>query len=161
MGPPPMATNTTTDTPDRNMRAGSAFRQTTPAPTTGNGSLPTGTGRSISRAGTPSYQVPQQAQGVYSSPNQPFEDVLLRQRNLGQDIIPSPLQPKRTESLYLPPKPLGGGGGGGGGGKPKVAKVSLHFDTFFVRFAVVPRNNKDILSRWNVIGFSQNSNQLN
>lgn len=34
---------------------------------------------------------------------QPFEDVLLRKRNLGQDIIPSPAQPKRTESLYINP----------------------------------------------------------
>lgn len=60
---------------------------------------------------------------VYSTPNQPFEDVLLRQRNLGQDIIPSPREPKRTESLYTPHKPAPGGGGsaapsaaGGGGG---------------------------------------------
>lgn len=95
-------------TPDRNVRAGSAFRGTTPS----NGAVMTGTG---SRSGTPSYQLPS-VQAVYSSPNQPFEDVLLRQRTLGQDIIPSPREPKRTESLYLPPKPLGGGGAGGGGG---------------------------------------------
>uniref|UniRef100_T1GPG0 Junctophilin n=1 Tax=Megaselia scalaris TaxID=36166 RepID=T1GPG0_MEGSC len=37
----------------------------------------------------------------------PFEDIILRQRTLGQDIIPSPLQPKRTESLFVPPKPAG------------------------------------------------------
>lgn len=72
-----------------------------------------------------------QHSAVYSSPNQPFEDVLLRQRTLGQDIIPSPREPKRTESLYLPPKPLIGNGGakmaaggGGGGGRPlKVCKI--------------------------------------
>ncbi|XP_012162519.1 uncharacterized protein LOC101460529 isoform X2 [Ceratitis capitata] len=37
-----------------------------------------------------------------SSLTKPFEDVLLHQRNLGQDIIPSPITPKRTESLYIP-----------------------------------------------------------
>ncbi|XP_069962613.1 putative uncharacterized protein DDB_G0282129 [Bactrocera oleae] len=36
--------------------------------------------------------------------NQPFEDVLLYQRTLGQDIIPSATTPKRTESLYTPAK---------------------------------------------------------
>ncbi|XP_018795636.1 PREDICTED: uncharacterized protein LOC108973072 isoform X2 [Bactrocera latifrons] len=36
--------------------------------------------------------------------NQPFEDVLLYQRTLGQDIIPSAITPKRTESLYTPAK---------------------------------------------------------
>lgn len=68
---------------------------------------------------------------IYSSPNQPFEDVLLRQRTLGQDIIPSPREPKRTESLYLPPKPLIGNGGvngmgkvGGGGKQLKVSRLS-------------------------------------
>lgn len=35
---------------------------------------------------------------------QPFEDIILRQRNLGQEIVPSPVgQPKRTESLYVNP----------------------------------------------------------
>jgi len=34
----------------------------------------------------------------------PFEDIILRQRNLGQEIVPSPIgQPKRTESLYVNP----------------------------------------------------------
>ncbi|XP_059618548.1 junctophilin-1 isoform X2 [Phlebotomus argentipes] len=109
----------TTDTPDRNVRAGSAFRQMGPSPpstSAGNGTVMTGSG---SRSGTPVYQAPM-AQPVYSSPNQPFEDVLLRQRTLGQDIVPSPAQPKRTESLFIgakaaPPAPSGGGGGGGGG----------------------------------------------
>lgn len=111
--------NTTTDTPDRGVRAGSAFRTTTPV-TTGNGAVLTGTG--ASRSATPVYQM-SSVQAVFSNPNQPFEDVLLRQRTLGQDIIPSPREPKRTESLYLPPKPtaaLGGGVGGGGGGKTKL-----------------------------------------
>lgn len=115
--------NTVTDTPDRGGRAGSAFRTTTPV-TTGNGAVLTGTGGS--RSTTPVYQM-SSVQAVYSSPNQPFEDVLLRQRTLGQDIIPSPREPKRTESLYLPPKPLlpttAIGGGGTGGGKTKL-KVS-------------------------------------
>ncbi|KAG8234040.1 hypothetical protein J437_LFUL014126, partial [Ladona fulva] len=31
----------------------------------------------------------------------PFEEVLLRKRGLGQDILPSLSQPKRTESLYI------------------------------------------------------------
>lgn len=115
--------NTVTDTPDRSVRAGSAFRTTTP---TGNGAVLTGTG--TSRSGTPVYQM-SSAQAVYSSPNQPFEDVLLRQRTLGQDIIPSPREPKRTESLYLPQKPIptvGCGAGGGGGGKTKL-KVSFYY----------------------------------
>lgn len=71
-------------------------------------------------------------QPTYSTPNQPFEDVLLRQRNLGQDIIPSPREPKRTESLYTPQKKgvaataaaaasaAGGGGFFGKSGKLKV-----------------------------------------
>lgn len=110
---------------DRNARAGSQFRGATPAP---NGSVMTGMGmnsngpgsRRGSRSGTPGapvYQVPMMPQVHYSTPNQPFEDVLLRQRNLGQDIIPSPGQPKRTESLYVPVKPSPSGGGGGGKGQ--------------------------------------------
>lgn len=51
----------------------------------------------------------QGSQAMYSTPNQPFEDVLLRQRTLGQDIIPSPREPKRTESLYTPQKPTPAG----------------------------------------------------
>lgn len=78
-------------------------------------------------------------QPVYSTPNQPFEDVLLRQRNLGQDIIPSPREPKRTESLYTPHKPLPSGGsaapsaaGGGGGffGKSGKLKVCITLSLF-------------------------------
>uniref|UniRef100_A0A1A9W003 Junctophilin n=1 Tax=Glossina brevipalpis TaxID=37001 RepID=A0A1A9W003_9MUSC len=100
-------------TPEQRPRTGSVFRGTTPAPsggntpTQGNGSVQTGTGR-MSRAATPSLNATNSttADSLYSKQNQPFEDVLLRQRTLGQDIIPSPSQPKRTESLYLPPKPV-------------------------------------------------------
>ncbi|XP_021183987.2 junctophilin-1 isoform X1 [Helicoverpa armigera] len=86
-----------------------ASRAATPA---GNGHLASGRG-SISRAG--------------SREPQPFEDSLLRKRTLGQEISPSPYQPKRTESLYVaqapeppPPAPMRGGGGGGGGGGRKM-----------------------------------------
>lgn len=84
-------------------------------------------------------------QPVYSTPNQPFEDVLLRQRTLGQDIIPSPREPKRTESLYTPTKPMtssgstaasssGGGGHFGKSGKLKVCisiPVSIAIPNYF------------------------------
>lgn len=74
----------------------------------------------------------------------PFEEIILRQRNLGQEIVPSPVgQPKRTESLYVNPnaarkdtaKPkvstvcsdgsssgvgVGGGSGGGAFRKPRL-----------------------------------------
>ncbi|XP_039764428.1 junctophilin-1 isoform X2 [Pararge aegeria] len=83
-------------------------RAGTPA---GNGHLASGRG-SISRAS--------------SRDNQPFEESLLRKRTLGQDISPSPYQPKRTESLFVaqnpappPAAPVGGGGGGGGGGRKR------------------------------------------
>lgn len=115
--------------PDRSSRAGSAFRQLPSSSNsgggTGNGAVMTGMAVGGSRAGTPLYQSPvQAATALYSSPNQPFEDVLLRQRTLGQDIVPSPAQPKRTESLYIGAKaaPLMGGGGGGGGGAISKAK---------------------------------------
>lgn len=88
-------------------------RAATPA---SNGHLATGRG-SISRAG---------------SREQPFEDSLIRKRTLGQEISPSPYQPKRTESLYVaqnpappPPAPKGGGGGGGGGGGRKVCTLYI------------------------------------
>lgn len=109
---------------DRGVRAGSAFRSigaNAPAPATsaGNGSVMTGMG-AMPRSNTPSMAT----QPVYSSPNQPFEDVLLRQRTLGQDIIPSPREPKRTESLYLPPKPAPAANvGAAAKGKLKVSKV--------------------------------------
>lgn len=134
------ATNLTPEiTLDRNVRGASQMRGT-PAPmptppvnTNINGSVLTGMGTSRgSRGGTPVFQQQQtptiqQIQAHYSSPNQPFEDVLLRQRTLGQDIVPSLVQPKRTESLFVPPKPMGGGGGAVGGGMTAskgAAKVS-------------------------------------
>lgn len=111
---------------DHSVRAGSQIRGTTPAPNL-NGSVLTGVinssgvvSRRGSRSETPVFQQQpsiQTIQAQYSSPNQPFEDVLLRQRTLGQDIIPSPGQPKRTESLFIPTKPapsLGGSGGSKG-----------------------------------------------
>lgn len=85
------------------------------------------------------------AQPMYSTPNQPFEDVLLRQRTLGQDIIPSPREPKRTESLYTPQKPTpaaapaaptsGGGGFFGKSGKLKVChQIRLQSSSFCFSF---------------------------
>ncbi|KAJ8982065.1 hypothetical protein NQ317_001474 [Molorchus minor] len=47
---------------------------------------------------------------------QPFEEIILRKRGLGQDIIPSPNQPKRTESLFIPGQPT----------PQAAAKVSTH-----------------------------------
>lgn len=67
--------------------------------------MATGTGRMSIRASVSGTT----GQPMYSTPNQPFEDVLLRQRTLGQDIIPSPREPKRTESLYTPQKPVPSG----------------------------------------------------
>ncbi|XP_024946791.1 junctophilin-1 isoform X3 [Cephus cinctus] len=88
---------------DRSVRAPSMMRAATPL----NGSA-IGSG-----AATPVYTVPTSGQ---------FEGALLKNRNLGQDILPSPGQPKRTESLCIA-SPRGsvatGGGGGGGGGGPK------------------------------------------
>lgn len=120
---------------DRGVRAGSQMRGTTPAPNL-NGSVLTGSGvasRRGSRSGTPVFQPQpsiQTIQAQYSTPNQPFEDVLLRQRTLGQDIIPSPGQPKRTESLFVPNKPMPPSSGGGGGrGASKVSQPSEIFDS--------------------------------
>ncbi|XP_017151616.1 junctophilin-1 isoform X1 [Drosophila miranda] len=156
----PTLTNGGTTTPDGRPRAGSVFRGSTPVPgaaagtsnMTGNGSLPSGTGGRLSRAGTPSLgaaaRAPSQsntAEPLFSSPNQPFEDVLLRQRTLGQDIIPSPLQPKRTESLYLPAKPatpVGMAIGGKGGGKKMKTvpiNVSLQRKKSMPDFQELPR----------------------
>ncbi|KYN10646.1 Junctophilin-3 [Trachymyrmex cornetzi] len=81
---------------DRSTRAPSAIRGGTPL----NGSV-IGSG-----AATPTYAAP--------IPNQ-FEGALIKNRSLGQDILPSPGQPKRTESLYMARGQSGGGGGGGVG----------------------------------------------
>lgn len=50
-----------------------------------------------------------------------FESALIKNRGLGQDMLPSPGQPKRTESLYVSPSRGSGGGGGGAAGPPKVS----------------------------------------
>lgn len=117
---------------DRSVRAGSQMRGMTPAPQV-NGAVLTGIGsRQGSRAGTPVFQpskqqLANQIQAQYSTPNQPFEDILLRQRTLGQDIIPSPAQPKRTESLFVPTKPGDGpiAGVSGGSKGSKVRPCSM------------------------------------
>lgn len=116
-----------TDTIDRSVRAGSAFRNvpqasTVTTKTTGNGSIPTGSGKPSPRA---SLQTASQA--IYSTPNQPFEDVLLRQRNLGQDIIPSPREPKRTESLYTTQKPVPSGNTAGAAAFLKSGKLKVNY----------------------------------
>ncbi|XP_043798528.1 junctophilin-1 isoform X3 [Apis laboriosa] len=97
-------TVTNPDTLDRSTRAPSAIRSSTPL----NGSV-VGSG-----AATPTYA---------SSSSAQFEGALLRNRSLGQDILPSPGQPKRTESLYVTPGrgSTASGGGGGGGGLSKDA----------------------------------------
>lgn len=107
----------------------------------------TGLGKPSPRGSRPSLQM-SSAQPIFSTPNQPFEDVLLRQRTLGQDILPSSREPKRTESLYTPQKPTlnaaagaaapaatGGGGffGGGKSGKLKVC-LKIKFQFFQVFF---------------------------
>lgn len=40
-------------------------------------------------------------QGGYVVPSTPFEEIIMRKKSLGQDIIPSLGQPKRTESLFV------------------------------------------------------------
>ncbi|XP_055381886.1 GATA zinc finger domain-containing protein 14-like [Condylostylus longicornis] len=124
----PIINNTTSSddtTPNRNVRASSQFRGSTPAPqiSTGNGSVPTGNSFTMSSIITQTST----PKPTYSSPNQPFEDVLLRQRTLGQDIIPSPSQPKRTESLFVTQKVTSPSSGGAGGiaGKIKL-KIQLY-----------------------------------
>lgn len=68
-----------------------------------------------SGAATPTYAPSTSAQ---------FEGALLRNRSLGQDILPSPGQPKRTESLYVTPGRGSTASGGGGGAGPGLSKVS-------------------------------------
>ncbi|KAG9436007.1 junctophilin-1 isoform X1 [Apis mellifera carnica] len=88
----------------RSTRAPSAIRSSIPL----NGSV-VGSG-----AATPTYA---------ASTSSQFEGALLRNRSLGQDILPSPGQPKRTESLYVTPGrgSTASGAGGGGGGLSKDA----------------------------------------
>lgn len=93
------------DTPERSSRAPSAVRGTTPSPMPAkNGSVLTGNSIKANNVGKQGNMVPQQPP--------PFEDVIIRKRGLGQDIVPSLNQPKRTESLYINP------------GTAPVAKVS-------------------------------------
>jgi len=74
-------------------RSGSIFRSGTPISNTGNGSV-TGAGLNI----------PLNRVSSTTTYHPPFEDFLMRKRNLGQDIVPSPVnQPTRTESLYIGP----------------------------------------------------------
>ncbi|XP_020277799.1 junctophilin-1-like [Pseudomyrmex gracilis] len=80
--------NPAPDMLDRSIRAPSAIRAGTPL----NGSV-VGSG-----AATPTYAAP--------TPSQ-FEGALIKNRGLGQDILPSPGQPKRTESLYMARGPSG------------------------------------------------------
>ncbi|CAH0557466.1 unnamed protein product [Brassicogethes aeneus] len=90
------------ETPDRGQRAPSAIRGTTPQPMGGvaagglptkNGSVLTGSGAKMSNNNNINPSVPAQPP--------PFEEIIIRKRGLGQDIIPSPNQPKRTESLFI------------------------------------------------------------
>nr|CAD7585494.1 unnamed protein product [Timema genevievae] len=92
---PPMTRETSVD---RTVRAGSGARGTTPAPPglAGNGAV---VGPGVTGSQSPLYNVPNSLHGGQP----PFEEVILRKRGLGQDIIPSPGQPKRTESLYITP----------------------------------------------------------
>ncbi|XP_048520799.1 probable serine/threonine-protein kinase ndrD isoform X2 [Dendroctonus ponderosae] len=83
------------ETPDRTLRAPSTARGSTPVASglnsgIKNGSVPTGQGTSPT---------------IHNNSTPPFEDVILRKRGLGQDIVPSPNQPKRTESLFIPGQP--------------------------------------------------------
>ncbi|KPJ06507.1 Junctophilin-3 [Papilio machaon] len=83
---------------------------------------PLSSSRPPSRAATPAgngHLASGRGSRAASREPQGFEDSLLRKRTLGQEITPSPYQPKRTESLYVaqnatppPPAPMGGGGGG-------------------------------------------------
>lgn len=61
--------------------------------------------------GAASFTTPSMSETIQNIPSSsvvqrqyPFEDFILRRRNLGQEIVPSPIgQPKRTESLYVNP----------------------------------------------------------
>lgn len=82
--------------PSDQNRSGFVPRSTAPNSNTGNGSV-VGPG---TNANVCSNRVP----ATNNFTQLPFEDVIIRHRNLGQDIVPSPVgQPKRTESLYVSP----------------------------------------------------------
>lgn len=109
----------------RSTRAPSVIRSGTPL----NGSV-VGSGTA-----TPTYAASTSGQ---------FEGALLKNRNLGQDILPSPGQPKRTESLYVTParnsNVSSGGSGGGvvGGGASKVSLLRIIiFFTYLAQIVVI------------------------
>lgn len=81
------------ETPDRTLRAPSVMRGTTPAPLmANNNSAKNGSitmGNAINNPIMNVQQIP------------PFEEIIIKKKSLGQDIIPSLNQPKRTESLYV------------------------------------------------------------
>lgn len=89
----------------------------TATPIAGNGSA-IGAGAIITPAGV--------SAGLPTIP--PFEEVLMRKKGLGQDILPSPGQPKRTESLYLNP-----GGKGAVAAAAAPAKVSILIILLIIR----------------------------
>lgn len=78
-----------------------------------------------SGAATPTYA---------ASTSSQFEGALLRNRSLGQDILPSPGQPKRTESLYVTPGrgSTASGAGGGGGGLSKVSPPTFTHTRLYI-----------------------------
>ncbi|XP_050670004.1 junctophilin-1 isoform X2 [Leptidea sinapis] len=107
-------------------------RAATPA---GNGHLASGRA-SMSRAS--------------SREQQPFEDTLLRKRTLGQEITPSPYQPKRTESLYVtqnPAPPSAAPMGGGGGRKMLSTPQTLQRKKSLPDVAGMPRGDGGVMSR--------------
>lgn len=91
-----------------------------------------------------------------ASTSSQFEGALLKNRGLGQDILPSPGQPKRTESLYVTPGrgsvASGGGGGGGGGGVAKVSPFSVptihDLDIIFVFLSLYLSRDTVVLALW-------------
>ncbi|XP_063977067.1 uncharacterized protein LOC135162480 isoform X5 [Diachasmimorpha longicaudata] len=101
---------TSQDGVDRTVRGGSLMRSATPL----NGSV-FGSG-----AVTP----------IYTPPTSSQFDIAFKSRGLGQEVIPSGSQPKRTESLYVTPaRTLGissgsGSGGAGGGGGMRAIPVN-------------------------------------
>ncbi|VVC29829.1 Hypothetical protein CINCED_3A023483 [Cinara cedri] len=107
---PPSRDNSVDRYQRRNERLRSSSRQSSVEKSSSHhqqqpdGRSPFGSGASgqSSRAnqapGTVSYTVPK------TSRQSPFEDVIINQRNIGQEILPSPSGcPKRTESLYVNP----------------------------------------------------------
>ncbi|CAG9863339.1 unnamed protein product [Phyllotreta striolata] len=128
----------TGETPDRTLRAPSITRGSTPAPANPgnpaqkNGSVMTGSAAKMS-ANT--------ANSTSAVP--PFEDIIMRKRGLGQDIVPSPNQPKRTESLFIPGQQAGQAGAGGGGkiNSPQnlVTQTSLQRKKSLPDFQDLPR----------------------